>query len=267
MDKNTKRQYSFMVPEDWDEPSPGHEALCARFLKAVYEQNGVRLPYRFFEPASFTGRVPVVLFLHGADTVGEDNEIQIGYHDVATVFAEDAWQKREPCYIIAPQYKRSMHWSSPEVAACLHSLLRFFLGARKGADPDRVYLYGYSAGGVGVFEQLKRFPDTYAAAVPICGATSGKELEALAKTPVWMLHAADDRIVRASYHAEEKGWIMHLGSRDLYERLKDTPGWDFHYTEYPEGFLEKEYGLNPHCSWVCFEKDGEVKTWMFAQRL
>ena len=44
-------------------------------------------------------------------------------------------------------------------------------------DDQRIYIYGYSAGGVGCFEILKYHPDVFAAAVPICGATGWENLK------------------------------------------------------------------------------------------
>jgi predicted peptidase len=36
-------------------------------------------------------------------------------------------------------------------------------------DPQRLYLIGLSMGGFGVWELLSRWPERFAAAVPICG--------------------------------------------------------------------------------------------------
>ena len=61
---------------------------------------------------------------------------------------------------------------------------------------------------------------------------------------------------------------MNLGSRDIYEKLKGDPDWDFRYTEYPEGYMRAHYGVHPHCSWVILsEKEGmPMRKWLFSKR-
>ena len=165
--------YSFTVPADWDKPSDENALRCEKFRKRSYSLNGVTVPYRLYVPEKKPqGSCPLVLFMHGADTVGEDNEYHITLHDVGTVFASAAWQDKHPCYVAAPQYHRGSYWSIPESAEAVHGLLLSLMGEFPDIDQNRIYVYGFSAGGVGVFEQIKLYPSFYAAAIPICGATS-----------------------------------------------------------------------------------------------
>ncbi len=268
-DKADSKGYSFTVPKDWDKPSPENALRCSHFQKGEFELNGIYMPYRYFTPRLKDGeRVPLVLFLHGADTTGTDNENHIIYHDVATIFADEKWQREKPCFVLAPQYHRGSYWSMPETVETVGELVRDFLKRFPAIDPQRIYLYGFSAGGVGVFAQLKAYPRRFAAALAICGATAAKDLENLKETPLWMLHAADDSIVKVSYLEGDENWIMMLGSRDLYEKLKGTPDWDLRYTEYPAGYMKEHFGVHAHCSWVNLsEKEGkELREWLFSKR-
>lgn len=81
-----------------------------------------------------------------------------------------------------------------------------------------------------------------------------------------MVHAADDAIVRASYHKTPDGLPMHYGSRDLYEALHASAR-NLHYDEFPAGFMRARYQVNPHCSWVVVSSnEGQaVREWLFAQ--
>ncbi len=130
-------------------------------------------------------------------------------------------------------------------------------------DPKRVYIYGYSAGGVGCLEILKYHSEMFAGAVSICGATGWRDLNALTKTPIWLIHAEDDQIVKASYEAEDEK-SPHLGSRDIYRHLKDTHP-ELYYTEYKKGEMSAVYGINPHCSWVPAGQYDTVKEWLFSK--
>ena len=134
----------------------------------------------------------------------------------------------------------------------------------KFLDPERVYIYGYSAGGVGTLELLKRAPSLFAGAVVICGAAYRDHLEELTKTPMWLLHAEDDRIVSPG---KSPGFGMeYYGSTALYEALREKMGSRIHITIYPAGEMKEKYGLNPHCAWVPAAKDEGVWRWLCAQK-
>ena len=248
------------LPPDWDKPSPENKKICDRFSYETYEYCGA-LPYRLFVPGC-DERVPLVVFLHGADAYGDDNELQLAMHDIGTVFASENWQKEHPCFVIAPQCKRGRHWSGLIDGERVCALVKDLFKRYKNIDPKRVYIYGYSAGGVGTLEIIKYHAKMFAAAVSICGATGERDVDALTKTPLWLIHAEDDLIVKASYQTENDV-SPHLGSRDIFKMLKDAHP-DLHYTEYKEGELKEKYGLNPHCSWVPAGRDECVKEWLFA---
>ena len=248
------------LPPDWDEPSRENKDLCDRFIYETFEYSGA-LPYRLFIPES-SDKVPLVVYFHGADAYGKDNERQLTMHDIGTTFARDEWQRQHPCYVCAPQCSVDMRWSNLMTISRVCGLMKLLTEQYSNIDTGRLYIYGYSAGGVGCFEILKYHPAVFAAAVSICGATGWENLKELTKTPIWMLHAADDMIVKASYKTD--GFSAHLGSRDIYDELKGVHP-DLHYTEYKEGELKERYGINPHCSWVPAGQDNEVKEWLFSK--
>ena len=249
------------LPPDWDEPSHDNKEICDKFTYGTFDYSG-QLPYRLFAPDT-EEKVPLVVYLHGADAYGKDNELQLTMHDIGTVFARDEWQKEHPCFIVAPQCNRGRHWSGFLDGSRVIALVKELTDKYKNIDIHRLYIYGYSAGGVGALGIIKYHPEVFAAAVSICGATGREDLKALIQTPIWMIHAADDMIVRASYK-ENGGAIVHMGSRDIYEVLKDVHP-DLHYTEYRAGLMKEAYELNPHCSWVPAGRSSMVKEWMFSK--
>ncbi|MCR5402259.1 MAG: prolyl oligopeptidase family serine peptidase [Butyrivibrio sp.] len=249
------------LPSDWDKPSAGNKAICDRFLYGTFDYSG-ELPYRLFVP-KYKNKVPLVVYLHGADAYGSDNELQLTMHDIGTVFARENWQNIHPCYVLAPQCRKGRHWAGLVDGTRVCSLIRSLEAQYDNIDTERVYIYGYSAGGVGCLEIIKYHSEMFAGAVSICGATGRRNFDALTRTPLWLIHAADDTIVKASYKSL-CGYGVNLGSRDIYEELKDVHN-DLHYTEYEAGKLKNEYGINPHCSWVLAGRDESVKEWLFSK--
>ncbi len=249
------------LPKDWDTPSATNKEICDRFTSGTFNYSG-NLPYRLFTPDS-DEKVPLVVYLHGADAYGEDNELQLTMHDIGTTFATPEWQQSHPCYVLAPQCKHGRHWSGPLDGSRVLALVKELTAKHPNIDSHRLYIYGYSGGAVGTLEILKYHPDFFSAAISICGATGRRDLMALTRTPIWLLHAADDLIVKASYKSDGD-YTTHLGSRDIYEALRNVHP-DLHYTEYKEGTMKETYGINPHCSWVPAGQDNDLKEWLFSK--
>src|SRR5262245_48035456 len=89
--------------EAFKEKSQGIEARFeARTHKSDWE-----MPYRLFRPKA-TGKLPLVLFLHGSGGLGVDNQKQMG---LGNIFGTRVWalaenQKHFPCYVVVPQSDR-----------------------------------------------------------------------------------------------------------------------------------------------------------------
>lgn len=62
-------------------------------------------------------------------------------------------------------------------------------------DPKSVYLIGASMGGYGAWDLAIKYPERFAALVPICGGGAPKQAYILKNVPVWAFHGAEDDIV------------------------------------------------------------------------
>ena len=247
----------------WALPSSDNKLRCDRFKRDIFSHDRIENGLRYYQALHGRG-LPMVVFLHGADGTGSDNESQITLHDVATVFADPGWQVKHPCHIVAPQYPRGKHWALPRMKEYVYELTVEY-ARRFEADTSRLYIYGYSAGAIGIYALLKKYP-IYAAAVPICGATVDVELDALLQTPLWLYHAEDDLMVRPDESEIVYYKVPYIGSNVIYERLRAAGHKNINYTRIPKGEMKSVHHLHPHCSWVLMGEDREVKEWMFRQR-
>lgn len=121
-----------------------------------------------------------------------------------------------------------------------------------GANVKRVYLLGVSMGGYGVWHFGAQHPGKFAALVSICGGSpilKGDRFspiaEKISKTPAWLFHGADDRVVPVSE------------SREMVKALQENQG-DVKYSEYP--------GVG-HNVWLNVLAEKELMPWLLAQRL
>lgn len=100
-------------------------------------------------------------------------------------------------------------------------------------------------GGMGTFESVYRYPELYAAALPICGGGDAKSYDKrVKKTAFWIFHGADDAVVDVKL------------SREMLAKLKSLKV-ENKYSEYP--------GVN-HNSWDNAFAEPAFLSWMFAHK-
>jgi predicted peptidase len=111
-------------------------------------------------------------------------------------------------------------------------------------DKRRLYLTGLSMGGFGTWDALQRWPDKFAAAVPVCGGGDVGQAKQIAKVPIWVFHGAKDSVVKPDR------------SRKMVNAIRAAGG-DSKYTEYPEA---------GHDSWSETYRNPQLYDWLFAHK-
>ena len=174
------------------------------------------MEYRLYDPSAngySEESYPLVLFLHGEDGVGDDNEAQLASTG-ATVWVEMA--DENPAYVLAPQCQEE-DWTTDENIALVKQALDEVIAENK-VDTDRIYVEGMSMGGTGTWKMLLEFPDVFAAGMPICGQVpqeyyeNADSFKALANMPIWAFHAADDEVIPVEETANAIQALKDAGS-------------------------------------------------------
>ncbi len=212
--------------------------------------------YRLLEPSKVEeGKsYPLILFLHGAGERGSDNEKQLAYLPRTMAGLRD----RYPCYVVALQCPGNEKWSAvrwsdtssqaqtPRPTDPLLAAVRAMEATitQYPVDIDRVYLTGLSMGGYGSWDLAMRYPDVFAAVVPICGGGDEKRVHRMAAIPTAVYHGDADKVVPVKR------------SRTLVERLLKL-GSSPNYFELP--------GVG-HNAWALAYKTDKAIGWMFEQR-
>ncbi len=202
------------VPVVFSEQSPrvGIEPNDVFLTGSFTDSKGTTIPYRYYIPENYDeSRVyPVVLHMHGNGSRGSDNEKQL------TVFSAclntEIFQSSYDAIIIAPQCPSSSEWvpSLPATSDFMSrtSMSKYLNAAKElldsflsgySTDTDRVYAIGTSNGGGAVWELMYRFPDLFAAAIPMAGARdasgAAKFAEKIGNTAIWAFHGTQDTTV------------------------------------------------------------------------
>ena len=232
---------------------PINPVLLAKFeAREFKDASGPLLRYRLFKPPGYDARTnyPLVLFLHGAAGIGDDNARQFnGGNEVPPLaLTTDAAQAKFPSFVLAPQCPRSGSWASFNdrptemirlTMSALESLKREF-----SIDERRIYLVGVSMGGHAVWDVAVKFPKTFAAAVPICGAGDPAKAAKVVNLPIWCFHGGADTTVNVDYARRMIAALRKAGGKPK-------------YTEYP--------GVG-HDSYRNAFREPELLPWVFAQK-
>ena len=220
------------------------------------------LRYRELLPENFNPqeKYPLVLFLHGAGERGSDNQAQLTHGSM--MFTNPVNREKYPAIVLYPQCPKESFWSfekRPEgtldakafpanyaIASILQAvkdLLDSYI-ANGSVDTDRIYIMGLSMGGMGTFDMACRFPDVFAAAIPICGGINPERLKATA-----------GKVKFRIYHGDKDDVVPVENSRKAYRALKEY-GAEVEYFEI--------VGCN-HGSWDPAFNQAGFLSWLFQQ--
>jgi len=206
------------------------------------------MPYRLFRPVA-SGKLPLVLYLHGSGGLGDDNQKQLEF---GNIFGTRVWllpenQKKFPCYVVVPQTDRG--WvrydltqedkGGPKILPGLGDGNRVALEVVDALihefpiDARRIYVTGQSMGGAGVWNILAYRPHFFAAAVPCCGSISLDDGTGSPHTELWAFHGAIDQTVAVMITRERIAARRKAGGRPLYTEYAgvDHEVWEWAYTE------------------------------------
>lgn len=234
------------------------KAQSSRFSDNHYTNGkGDTLRYRMLTPDYDTLRkYPLVIFLHGSGERGSDNEAQLKWGVMN--FATDQMMMMHPAIVIAPQCPPNMSWSNFSRSANttemhlqstpskpMELLINLIHDVIKNSpvDTNRIYITGLSMGGYGTYDAIERYPNLFAAAIPVCGGGDVSRAASIAHIPIWCVHGAEDAAVNPRYSWDMMEALMKAGAH---------PG----FTQYPEV---------GHFSWLGAYSDPLILEWLFRQ--
>lgn len=198
--------------------------------------------YGLFIPSSYdsTRSYPLIVSLHGSgDTVSWD----LGWY-------HDPIQSVDPCFVLTPKsLVRSSGWGTSWLSTHTPDMRKTLdvvdsLKAEFNLNTNRLYIYGTSMGGYGVYSVLTKNRGLFAAAFSICGGGDSKLAAIVAQTPLWIFHGSVDNVVPVQL------------SRDMYQAILSADGKQVRYTEYA--------GVG-HAAWTPAWQEPTLEGWLLSQ--
>ena len=233
------------------------------FEKKLFIQKNDTLPYRILLPINYnpSKKYPLILFLHGSGERGNNNEAQLTHG--AELFLRDSIRNNYPAIVVFPQCPANSYWSNVTIVndtinktrifefaptgkptTAMHLLLKLVNALQKNypLQKSQFYVAGLSMGGMGTFELVRRKPNMFAAAMPICGGANSAIASKLTKTNWWLFHGENDNVVNVQY------------SKDMAAAISNAGG-SVKLTIYPNA---------NHNSWDSAFAENDFMRWMFS---
>jgi len=234
------------------------------FLNRWVVVNGIEYRYQVYVPREFDRKRtwPIIVALHGGGEYGSDG---MRHTNVGLAPAIRRNPERFPAIVIFPQAKADGKpgWQLDAGVAAIAAVDRA-IKEFKG-DPKRVVLTGYSAGGNGTWSLASRYPEKFAAIVPVCGFVSDvrgrssavlyPELE-LGDDPYAEIAKKVSSLPILIFHGAKDDVVLPDESRKMFAALKKL-GANVQYTELPTA---------NHNAWDPAYSNADLVTWMLAQR-
>lgn len=245
--------------------------------------------YQYYVPADYDSSkaYPLVVFLHGAGERGTENTKQLTNSSMMPHYFTQDNMEKYPCIILAPQCPIGKTWANATLGdkwgnvsysadeyetspyeAMVITLVDELCG-KYNIDQSRLYITGISMGGYGTWDMITRYPDKFAAAMPICGGCDSTKAATLKNINIRTYHGADDTTVypsgtEAMFKAMQDNGVAAVKyvansygrTTETVTTLEDENTATFIYTEYT--------GVGHGC-WDTAYSDKRSFAWLFSQ--
>jgi predicted peptidase len=220
------------------------------FATSSYADPKVRrepLRYRLFKPAqpTVTNSYPLVVCLHGGGATQDFEQLLKCLSPIFAFgparFVSVDEQARHPAFVLVP-WSGLDGWDENN----LHLIVGLVGALRREfpIDPKRLYVTGQSMGGFGTWRMIEKWPELFAAAVPICGGGDPGLAHNAKRVAIWAFHGSKDGIVPVTE------------TRRMIEALQRAGGTPI-YWEY-QGATHADTAERAYCEPALLE-------WLFAQ--
>lgn len=198
--------------------------------RAFTATDGSVLQFQIHMPGTLAaGReYPLIIYMHGAGSKRDDNShIYSPYAHFLRWFENDPL--REEAILLAPGCPKNGGWVqtrakeqtefdfrvSPTVQMQAVMELLDKVTAALPIDEKRLYVHGGSMGAHATWELLARFPNRFAAAIPMCGCGDPAMAEKKLATAIWIFHGDADETVPYECSVKMHRALVEAGHKNV----------------------------------------------------
>lgn len=272
------------IPTLTSTPPPVPPTGADAFVTRVFTNSqGLSLIYYLYVPYNYSPmrRYPLVLLLHGggerynpAWPAAEQKAVLFnqlyaqvwtpGYSQPYSPHIQQQW----PCFVVIPQLAYGQYWVDTPMGDGSYTQpaqpTPWLLMAKeivdslqqeyREIDPGRLYITGLSLGAYGVWDASERWPDYFAAAIPIAGAGDPAKAAVLRNLPIWAFQGTADTVVPPSSSSDMISAIEAAGGHPLYTLYQGLGHSEWNYVYGTTGTPQNTPGVLP---WLFSQKKVE----------
>jgi len=186
-------------------------------------ENGVEIPYALFVPSTYdaTKSYPVFVSLHG---LRRQYDWLMGYHGILDFAERDGVILVMPLgYVRDGWYgSRAKHEFAEESEQDVMNVLQL-VRDEFNVDENRIYLWGHSMGGAGVYHLAAKYPDIWAGLGVAAPAPmmSADEMAKFAHIPIIAMCGDEDNLVKSV-----RKWVAKMKALGMQHVYLEIPGGD-----------------------------------------
>lgn len=149
-------------------------------------------------------KYPLAIFLHGCCGQDYTATLRNTVDPPARMWHNFGENTQEiPTYIIAPKTSRGWNQHIDNLKAVIDDLIE-----QQQVDPQRLYITGFSMGGAGTISFLQKYPEYFAAALPMGMGFRG-DISKLTDTPIWTNRGEMDHYAKPLPDSIKKIWALN----------------------------------------------------------
>ena len=230
-----------------------------RLARGPEASDGVSIRYNYYEPeVEGNEKYPLLIWFHGNGCGQYDWQAMFDYNPIAN-FASDEFQEAFSAggaYIMTPSANElyleegvRSNWREAMIPG-FFAALDDYIGKNPNIDTDRIYVGGFSMGGLMTWLAIRERPTFFAAAFPNCPAGMAvplaediDELSKFSALPIWQVHGIGDPIVPSA---------VSTGIMPFFDVEAARTGTDTRFSLWAERFIVPDGTVVPldHLSWA-----------------
>lgn len=248
-------------------PSPGQQVFVTDNISSkVVDGYWLYLPSAYEEHKEW----PVILFLQGSDGISPNPRTSKDAGPVIYAMSSSKKLTERPSladsFIIinphmrtGPIEKRQWYQYANTLVQIVDDVTKKYAG-----DQRRIYLTGLSRGGHGSWGLVKKYPNKFAAVVPIAGEVICRnDCERIADVPMWIIHNRKDQNVDYGYPLKAVEFIEN-GLGKPFQRISST---SLNKSQIKSQFIFSSLETEGHDAWSAAYASPSLYFWLLDKKL
>ncbi len=182
------------------EPKKVDPAMDSLFLSGIFDKGKTTIPYRYVDTGTDKQeKKMLVIYLHGRSASGSDNKHQLTRVGVKSLL-DYLHDHQSEATLLVPQCPIGRYWNErlpdgTQMSTNLKALIDELLATGE-YDAQKIYIFGDSMGGAGVWLMLNEYPSLFSAAMIAAAMPRDVAVSEICNTPVYVVVGSKDERVK-----------------------------------------------------------------------